>query len=495
MSENGARGGAVAERIVSQPRHWSCLPLAALTILIVLKVGILLAFGPTMLPDSGGYIAYADAILDGSFRHVDLAGNVQPVTLTRIIGFPALIAAAKIIAGQYWAWAVILFQFAVSICATVLLYQLARAFRLGVWPSLFVAAAQATAMQFVVDQSVLTDSLCGSTMTIATCILGMIALRRRPVGLLLFFAVGLLFVTAFLVRNVIEYMVAGFCPLIVAAVWVEPTQLRRWTAAVLLLLPVIATHFAYTEWNRERVGAPVVTTVAQAALSAALIEAAAYDPTIFSGSTPFDDAGRRTVELLRSPPAEGQIGADTEPGIILHRDYGWDAVRISQVATRAYLRAYWDHPTAMIRHFFSYLKETELHQAFRPTETIRDVMLWNTGSEHEFGRVRAVREGKWWMVPAVIWHFLDDTISTVIFSAFLVITPIRLLREGFTAETSVSTGLLCAYLVVGGLYAAVHIEPRYLTPVVAGSIVIGVVNIVWLIAQYQRNRSQKPVPA
>ena len=77
MTENGTRGGAVADRIVAQPRHLSCLPLAALTILIALKVGLLLAFGPTMLPDSGGYIAYADAILDGSFRHVDLAGSVS----------------------------------------------------------------------------------------------------------------------------------------------------------------------------------------------------------------------------------------------------------------------------------------------------------------------------------------------------------------------------------------------------------------------------------
>jgi len=98
----------------------------------------------------------------------------------------------------------------------------------------------------------------------------------------------------------------------------------------------------------------------------------------------------------------------------------------------------------MARHFLANLKETQLHQAFRPTETIRDVMLWNTGSEHQFGRMRAVRDGEWWMIPAVIWHFLDDTISTVIFSAFLVVTPIRLFREGFTAETSVSTGFLCA---------------------------------------------------
>jgi hypothetical protein len=79
----------------------------------------------------------------------------------------------------------------------------------------------------------------------------------------------------------------------------------------------------------------------------------------------------------------------------------------------------------------------------------------------------------------------------VIFSTFLAITPIRLFREGFTAETSVSIGCLCAYLVVGCLYDAVAFAPRYLTPIVAGSIVIGVVNIVWAVAQYRRARNSK----
>jgi hypothetical protein len=470
----------------------SWLPPTALAFLVVLKLGVLLAFGPTMSPDSYGYIAYADAILDGSFRHVDLAGIAQPITLTRIIGFPAVIAAAKIVAGQHYAWVVVLFQFAASICATVMVYRLARAFQLGVWLSLFAAAAQATGMQYVVDQTLLTDSLCGSTMTMATCLLAITALRRRPVGLTVFLAVGLLIAAAFLIRNVIEYMVVGFAPLVVAAVLVEPTRLRRWAAAGLVFLPLIATHFAYIEWNRERVGAAVVTTISQAALSAALVEAAPYDPTIFSGSTPFDDAGRRTVALVQSPPTDRIFGHDVEPSIILHRDYGWDAVHISQVATQAYLRAWREHPIAMIHHFFYHISETQLHQAFRPSETLRDILLWNTGSEHEFGRMSAVREGKWWMVPAVVWHFLDDTISVVVFSAFLVITPIRLFREGFTPETNVSIGCWCAYLLVGSLYAAVHLEPRYLTPVVAGSIVVGVVNIVWLVAQRRRNQSQKP---
>jgi hypothetical protein len=72
----------------------------------------------------------------------------------------------------------VLFQYAVSLWATAMVYRLARAFHLGVWLSLGVVAAQATAMQFVVDQAVLSDSLTGSTITIATCILGLIALRR-----------------------------------------------------------------------------------------------------------------------------------------------------------------------------------------------------------------------------------------------------------------------------------------------------------------------------
>ena len=135
-------------------------------------------FGPTVQLDSSGYLTYADAILTGEFRHVDLATDPMPITLTRTIGYPAVIAAAKIVAGRGWAWTVVLFQFAVSLWATAMVYRLARAFRLGVWTSLGVVAAQATAMQFVVDQAILTDSLTGSTTTIATCRLGLIALRR-----------------------------------------------------------------------------------------------------------------------------------------------------------------------------------------------------------------------------------------------------------------------------------------------------------------------------
>src|ERR1700688_2373530 len=89
--------------------------LVAFAIVVAVKLGVLLAFGPALQNDTLGYTTYADAILSGAFRHVDLATDPMPVTLTRMIGYPAVIAAAtKILAGRDWAWIVVLFQFAVS---------------------------------------------------------------------------------------------------------------------------------------------------------------------------------------------------------------------------------------------------------------------------------------------------------------------------------------------------------------------------------------------
>jgi len=481
-------GGAIARRLSLRLNETPKPVLIAFAVIVAVKLGVLLIFGPASQYDTLGYRNYADAILSGAFRHVDLAADPMPITLTRMIGYPSVIAAANVIAGRDWTWAVVLFQFAVSLWATVMVYRLARAFRLGVWTSLCVVAAQATSMQFMVDQAVLTDSLTGSTMTIATCILGLIVLRGATAPLPLYLGAGAFIAVAFLIRDVIAFLAIGLVPLAVAAALVQRSRLRQLAACALVFLPLIATHVAYSQWNRARVGSAVAASISQAALFGALIEAAHFDHSIFSGSTPIDEVGRPLLEAMEA----GQHGYEAEANVALHRDYGWDAVRINHEVTLAYLRAWRDHPRAMIFHVFHHISETQLHQAVRPIETVRDVLLWNTGSSHDFGAERAVRNGNWWMIPAVIAKWLSDTASVFVFLAFFVITPIRLVREGWTAETGVSAGIWCFYLTVGGLYATVHLEPRYLTPVVAGSIVVGVVNIVRVIEFYRRPAASDP---
>jgi hypothetical protein len=306
--------------------------------------------------------------------------------------------------------------------------------------------------------------------------------------LLLYLGVGVLVAASFLIRNVIADMAIGLLPLAIAAALVERRRWRQLAAVVLVFLPLIAAHVAYTEWNRVRVGAPVVTSIAQAALFDALTEAAVYDPTIYSGSTPVDIVGRRILPKMRAE----RYGYEDESSAMFLNEFGWDAVRMSHEVTLAYLRGWRDHPVGMIRHTLYHISETQLHQAVRPVETVRDVLLWNTGSDQGFARERAVRNGSWWAIPGVIVNWIVMTISVFVFLAFLVVTPIRVVREGFTVETAVVVGFWCFYLVVGGLYATVHLEPRYLTPVVAGSIVVGTLNIVRVIEFFRLRRNGAP---
>jgi len=465
----------------------SLLLAGALVALFALKLSVLLAFGPAIAPDSRDYIGYADQILSGAFRHVDLAGDALPLTLYRPIGYPAVIAAAKLIAPAHWAGLVVLFHFAVSLAATAMVYRLARAFGLGLWISLAAAAAYAASLQFVVDQAIVSDSLCASTLTIAICLLGETILRREPRPMMLL-AAGALIAVSFLMRDVIAYVALGLVPLAAASVAGAKGWPRRTVTLALIFLPLIGTYAAYAGWNRARVGAAVVTTVSQWSLLDPLVRASRYDPTFFSGDGAIAQTGRRVVRNYT-------LDESLEANKILHWDYGWNALRIAREVTRAYLRAWIDHPTAMTRHALGFFSESQLHQAVRPTETVRDVLLWNTGNDQEFAREAAVRAGNWWMIPAVIAHRLCEGLSTVVFAAFLLLTPLRLMREGVSVETSAAAGLWFAYLACLALHAAVNIHPRYLLPVLAGSIVVGIVNLRWLVTRYRARSAPTPAPA
>ncbi len=268
----------------------------------------------------------------------------------------------------------------------------------------------------------------------------------------------------------------------------ERSWASRLTAFVLVFAPLIVTRRAYCEWNRERVGAPIVTTISQRTLLDALGGASRHDPAIFSGSGTLDQVGHR---VLTSFGVGAELDEANEANAILHRDFGWSAVRIAHEASIAYLAAWIHHPAAMVRYALSHLTETQLHQAVRPIETLRDVLLWNTGSDRDFARDRAVRGGNWWMIPAVVVHRLAEAVSIAIFVAFIVVTPLRLVRDGWTAGAIASLGLWSVYLTFFAAYAAVHLEPRYLAPVVPGSIVVGAANIAWLVTALRGRSSAR----
>ena len=104
-------------------------------------------------------------------------------------------------------------------------------------------------------------------------------------------------------RDVIAFLTVGLVPLVIAATLVQRSRLRQVAACALVFLPLIATHVAYAEWNRGRVGSAVAASISQAALFGALVEAAHFDHSIFEGSTPIDEVGRPLLAAMEAGQA------------------------------------------------------------------------------------------------------------------------------------------------------------------------------------------------
>lgn len=276
------------------PRLAIVLGIAAL---FATKLGFLIAYGPTFLPDSGGYVDIGSFILAGRLNDPALAGGIFPPTLFRIMGYPAIIAFAMAAGGELWPWLVVALQFAFSFAATAAVYQLARAFGLGFWASFVAAGLQATSLPLVLDQTIITDSLHASLITLAICALAIAVLRERltiAAGL----GAGLCLAAGFLLREATIFMVLGFIPLAGAAAFRSgpPHPWKRGLAALAcVLLPLLLVHQLYLEWNRSRVGARIATSAAQTALVLSLVMATRNEPKIFSGDSALDQIARQVV--------------------------------------------------------------------------------------------------------------------------------------------------------------------------------------------------------
>jgi hypothetical protein len=462
--------------------------------LFAVKLGYLAVFGPNFQPDSGGYVDIANFIVAGRLNDPALAGGIFPPTLFRIMGYPALIALTKIIAGDLWPWLMVALQFAFSFVATVAIYRTARAFGLDFWARFAAAALQATGLPLLLDQAILTDSLCSSLITFALCGIAIAVLRGRGV-VAASAGAGLLLALVFLMREATIFMAVGFVPLAIAAAVVsKPLHPRRLKVAVLicLLLPVLAVHRAYAEWGRSRVGVPIVTSAAQTALIQTLVEASRNDPEIFSGDTPLDRVARETIR-------NHDFFEVRDINKRLFEEHRLNAVQIASDAYAAYFRAWREHPRAMFGIFLSQMSERNtVHLMARPVTSLRELIVWNTGSDHGFAHERTLLEGQWWQLPFVVVYRLGQAVSVVLFVAFLVFTPWRLVAERWRSPAHVpekwepvfrkghaqmqalaAAGLWFAYLTFFFVYAFVHLEPRYIAGVVSPAIVVAVANVVW----------------
>jgi len=495
-----AAGGLSAVEDRWQGRRFRFRPvdlriLAALILLaLCARLPLLAIYGPVKAPDSDDYIRYADTILSGILNLQQLASGMAPMTVFRVIGYPAVIAAAKLVAGADWPWLIVGLQTALTFAATVMLYRV-MLLLCGSRPWAFAAGLiYSLSMPLVFDQMILTDSLAASLLIFCACWLAEPILTRRPLNIATALSAGLVLAAAFLIREANIYLAGvGILPLAVAAVCADCWPSRPWrlwrvvswrrTGMLLLtVLPLLVAWQGYRMWNAQRLGVPVVTTAAQTTILQAMAIAAAHDPAVFDRGHIFD---RVAAETFTTYSFDEIWKINTR----LHDEYGMTADRIASAAYASYFRAWRHHPLAMIWIPLYHVRMSVALSPFQPFGSVRLLHLWATDSALELGTRRGVAEGHWVMLPVFLLDSACRAVALAIFVAFLFGTPWRLVRQGWKPEVVASLGFWALFVAVHTGYAMVHLEPRYLLPTIAGATVIGLFNLCDLWHWYRNRRN------
>ncbi len=455
---------------------------AVFTLLIALKSSLLILFGPVFTPDSSGYSDMARTMLESTAW---LHTGQSPFSF-RIIGYPAILAAAMLVGGSFWSYVVVFLQCVISLCAVAAMLRLGCELGLSRGLSLFAVTASATSLQLTLDQCILTDSLNASFVIFAIVLIVQGARDGHPFSPAAALAAGLLLALAFLVREIMQVLIVVFLPLLLVRVIAATKggRARTFAGAILVVAPVLITVAAYREWNNYRTGERFVTTGAQTALLIPVVEAAKHDLHVLDGDTPLDLA-------LRSHVQHYTFGEIIAVNAELSAE-GYRPTEIARLVTARYIGAWRQHPVAMLLFVRSKLSENQAKLAVRPFAAVCEIIEWGH-SEPQCPDYRDVYQ-KLLKTPSsltlgelgtFVAVTVQNALSIVLFAAFLIGVPVLIIaqlgRSLLQRETRPAP--MTPLLIAGGLwllycgwdfaYVMLTFENRYLAPIVPLSIFCG----------------------
>ena len=442
--------------------------LAALPALLALAV-----FGVIETPDSPGYLAYAAQIR----AHAVPSGPAllreapAPISLFRMGGYPALLAALQVLLPAGWRLGAVLLQVAGSAALAAAGFRAALA--LGARRGAADAAGLLPALGFsvVVQLCLLTDAAYGCLAAGAALLLATRA-GLRPALL-----AGAMLALGTTLREATPLLALAYLPLAWAGQdgagqdgagrdWAGRAPLPLWSArrvrrgvaaclAVLLLPWAVAA--AQVAWNAARGAGPVLTTSRQTVMVQAVLPLLHHHLPLLDRDDAFDAAARATV-------GGGEYG-----GIdALHRRLfaqGLSAPAMAADASGLYARAWRRFPGAMLLASVQNLRHEFLALPFQPVDTVGALMVYAGWPRPGFDRLNLLwarlRRGD---APAGLWIALDvlTRLAGTAVSAAAIVGPWLRGRD----PSWRLRGLWCVCAGLVGLYAPVHLEPRYLVPAV-----------------------------
>ncbi len=451
------------------PAHAPVSSAATLAVALLAGVPALLAlavFGVIETPDSPGYVAYAAQLREGAIPTglALLREAPAPVTLFRMGGYPALLAAAQWALPEGWRLATVLQQVVAGTALAAGAFQTA----LGLGATRFRAAVAALlptlGFSVVVQLCILTDALYASLAAGAALLLA-----ARP-GMRGAWLAGAMLAAATTLREATPLLALAYLPL----AWIGAPAPRRDGAtarrdgaagrarraipacAAILVLPWLVAG-AQVGWNVSRGAGPVLTTSRQTVMVQAVLPLLKRHLPLLDGPGAFDAAARATV-------GEGEYGRIDA----LHRRLfaaGLSAPDMARAASALYARAWRRYPGRMLLASLQNFRHEMLALPFQPVDTMAALMVYARWPRPEFDRLNLLwarlRGGD---AGAAGWIGLD-VLTRLLGTGVALLAIIGPWLPGRDPSWRLR-GLWCVCAGFVGLYLPVHLEPRYLVPVV-----------------------------
>jgi hypothetical protein len=467
-----------------------------MSVIALAKAAILIADGPSVLPDSGGYIEYADAILDHfrAFAPMAWGAEAAPLFIFRPPGYPLALALAKLISPAGYAVVAVVLQNLLNGIAIFLIFVVAARLMRSTGAALVVVVLYAFSTSVLWDNAILSDSLYGSLWNIVVFVLlgHLLGCWRLGIGHSL--GLGLLWGGSLWVRDVGIYFSVFPVALFLLIVLRERSRLRCALAHLLAFLVVTAGMAGgLVLLNYHRTGEAFYSiTGVENWLRPVFDMARSGQPEVFAG----DDLVSTTVrETMTDYGFESQLTFLGD----LHARCRCMPTQMMSLVFDKYCSTVIRHPLAYAREVarnFNYLALGEL--VADPVATINQ--FFELGSPDPQARIPGFSLRN---IAALARHFsmgalvlmllsaIAEVMSAIVFSVYLFGTPYMLLRvgrdwRGIGAEELAIGYLWLSFVGVSLAFSLVHYEARHALPLFPAA-AIGIVYIGrWLLARSRR---------
>jgi hypothetical protein len=461
--------------------------LVALTIIAAVKCVILASNGPSLLPDSGGYTAYARAILDHgrAFAPVDWGAEAVPLFIFRPPGYPLFLAVAMLISPGAYAIVAVILQSLINGVAIYLMFAVSTRLLRSSWAAMVAVLVYAGSTSLLWDNAILSDSLYGSLWNIV-----IFALVGELVGCWLLGArrclgLGLLWGGAVWVRDVGIYFTA--LPLVLFGLAAAHNRLQ-WRG-------VLARFFAFTLVVAAMAVAIVLLNLhrsGEAVFSITGVEnwlRPAFDMATAGTAQPFADDSLIS-QTVRQTMTDYGFESQLKFIDVLHQRCRCTPTQMQSQFRAKYLSVIEQHPLAFARivlRNFNYFALGEL--IADPVATIDqyfELGAPNLGWRVPGFSMRNIAELRRSFSPTMlllmILSMIGEIVSAIAFSAYLLGTPYVLFRASqrpsprVSREWSAIAFLWFSFVVVSLAFSLVHFEARHALPILPAA-AIGLVYV------------------